>query len=92
MDDQLLRGNRTVKSNSSGLDAFESPNFPPLAKLEIGIRFKQSIALSPPMGRFTVHTHFNTNVAVWRSESDSGNPPANAGMPCITSSLLCVSQ
>lgn len=33
MDDTLLRGNRTVKVNSSGLDAFESPNFPPLAKV-----------------------------------------------------------
>ena len=67
MDDQLLRGNRTVKSNSSGLDAFESPNFPPLAKLEIGIRVKAGLALAPPMGRFTVHTSLNTNVAVWRS-------------------------
>jgi L-asparaginase/Glu-tRNA(Gln) amidotransferase subunit D len=79
-----MRGNRTVKTNSGGLDAFESPNYPALAKvdtrlfdallqlmflcqqLEIGIRFKPSMTLSPPKGRFRVHTHMETNVAVWR--------------------------
>lgn len=66
MDDQLLRGNRTVKSNSTGLDAFESPNFPALAKLETGIRFRPSLVAPQPKGRFHVHRHMVTNVAVWR--------------------------
>lgn len=52
MDDQLLRGNRTVKSNSSGLDAFESPNYPALAHLETGLRYRASSALAQPKGRF----------------------------------------
>ena len=67
MDDALLRGNRTVKSNNSGLDAFESPNYPALAKLETGIRLRRS-ALQPRAagGRFRVHPRLDTNVAVWR--------------------------
>ena len=66
MDDQLLRGNRTVKSNSGGLDAFESPNYPSIAKLETGIRFRRNAALALPKGRFRVHKNLVTNIAVWR--------------------------
>ena len=66
MDDQLLRGNRTVKTNSGGLDAFESPNWPPLAKLETGIRLRRGAALPQPKGRFRVHREMETNIAVWR--------------------------
>ena len=68
MDDSLLRGNRTVKVNSGGLDAFSSPNFPPLAMLETGIRFRPSAVLDQPKGRFTIHSKLETNIAVWRSE------------------------
>lgn len=66
MDDQLLRGNRTVKTNSGGLDAFESPNYPSIAKLETGIRFRRNAALALPKGRFRVHKDLVTNIAVWR--------------------------
>ena len=68
MDDSLLRGNRTVKVNSGGLDAFSSPNYPPLAMLETGIRFRPSAVLDLPKGRFMVHGELETNIAVWRSE------------------------
>ena len=30
-NDRLLRGNRAIKIDSNSLDAFDSPNFPPLA-------------------------------------------------------------
>ena len=33
----LLRGNRAMKVDASGLDAFDSPRFPPLADIGIGI-------------------------------------------------------
>jgi L-asparaginase len=66
MDARLMRGNRTVKSNSEGLDGFDSPNCPPLATLETGIRLKTSLVLPPPKGRFRVHTHLEKNIAVWR--------------------------
>jgi L-asparaginase len=51
MDARLMRGNRTVKSNSEGLDGFVSPNCPPLATLETGIRLKTSLVLPPPQGQ-----------------------------------------
>ena len=39
MESSLTRGNRTVKVSSAALGgAFDSPNFPPLATLETGIR------------------------------------------------------
>ena len=66
INDKLLRGNRTVKVNSAGLDAFESPNFPPLALLETGIRFQAHLALPQPRGRFRAHSALSTAVAVWR--------------------------
>ncbi|RYY32267.1 hypothetical protein EON62_05565, partial [archaeon] len=66
IDDKLMRGNRTVKVNSSGLDAFDSPNFPPLAQLEIGIRYRPTLCMPQPRGRFRVHKSLCTAVAVWR--------------------------
>lgn len=35
----VLRGNRTTKVNATELDAFDSPNFPPLAEIGTEIRF-----------------------------------------------------
>ncbi|MCA8863623.1 MULTISPECIES: asparaginase [unclassified Halomonas] len=43
--DRLLRGNRARKVRTQGLDAFDSPNFPWLAELGIGISFPQPSAL-----------------------------------------------
>lgn len=36
-NNKLLRGNRVTKMNSSGYDAFSSPNIPPLATVGIDI-------------------------------------------------------
>lgn len=66
MDARLMRGNRTVKVNSDGLDAFDSPNAPPLATLETSIRLHSSLVLPAQKGRFHVHTNLEKNVAVWR--------------------------
>jgi lysophospholipase len=52
--------------NSSGLDAFDSPNFSPLANLEVGIRFRPYLCLPQPAGEFRVHKSMCTNIAVWR--------------------------
>lgn len=40
---QLLRGCRAVKVNASGLDAFESPNYPPLASIGISINVERRL-------------------------------------------------
>lgn len=36
-NNKLLRGNRCIKMDNSGLEAFDSPNMPPLATLDISI-------------------------------------------------------
>lgn len=37
-NNKLLRGNRTIKVDNSGLDAFTSPNMNPLASMDISIK------------------------------------------------------
>ena len=43
--DRLLRGNRSRKVRTQGFNAFDSPNFPWLAELGIGMRFHPTTAL-----------------------------------------------
>jgi len=43
----LLRGNRSTKMDASGLDAFESPRFPPLADIGIDIVVRRELVLRP---------------------------------------------
>jgi len=45
---KLLRGCRSVKVNAIGLDAFDSPNFPPLGTAGIGITINWDLVLPPP--------------------------------------------
>lgn len=46
----ILRGNRTTKVNATELDAFDSPNFPPLAEIGTEFRFDAVNALPPADG------------------------------------------
>lgn len=61
INNRLLRGNRTVKVNSAGLDAFDSPNFPPLALLEAGVRFRPRLVLRSPSSSLSKNNITNTN-------------------------------
>ncbi len=47
----LLRGNRAVKVNATGFDAFASPNFPPLGRLGVEIEIDWSHVLPAPNGK-----------------------------------------
>lgn len=63
---QLLRGNRSTKVNSTGFDAFSSPNYPPLATAGITINYNNSFihypsARSRPLA---IHTSLDTRVSV----------------------------
>lgn len=49
--DKLLRGNRAVKVNADSLDAFESPNFPPLGTVGIEIKINWDLILPLPKTR-----------------------------------------
>jgi L-asparaginase len=51
---KLLRGNRAVKVNADGLDAFESPNFPPLGTLGVEIKINWDLVLPPAKTRKTI--------------------------------------
>ncbi len=46
-NDRLLRGNRAVKTSIFAFDAFDSPNFPPLARVGVSIHYP-SIPPPPP--------------------------------------------
>jgi L-asparaginase len=52
--DKLLRGNRAVKVDADSLDAFESPNFPPLGTVGIEIKINWDLVLTPPKTRKTI--------------------------------------
>lgn len=61
-NDKLLRGNRAVKQNAFGLDAFDSPNFPPLATLGVNVVSRKDIALPPPTAPFRCFTKMETGI------------------------------
>jgi len=63
-NDRLLRGNRSSKVNNFGLDAFDSPNFPPLATLGVNITERKGLFLAPPRSTFRVHKQMDTNIIV----------------------------
>jgi L-asparaginase len=65
-NDKLLRGNRAMKIDSGGLNAFDSPNFPPLATLGAFIRENRELVLSQPRGPFRVHKQLEAKVLVIR--------------------------
>ena len=63
---QLLRGNRSVKVNATGFDAFKSPNYPPLATAGISIKYNNSFIHYGYDRRkeLTIHTMLDTRVSV----------------------------
>jgi L-asparaginase len=64
-DYELLRGNRSKKVESRHFDAFESSNYPPLAKAGVMIDYNYGQIHVPQKERpFKLRTHFDTNVAI----------------------------
>ncbi len=61
-EDQLYRGNRTVKVNAEQFEAFCSPNFPVLA--EIGVKIKYKNSLNNVAGDLKTHTKISNDVAI----------------------------
>lgn len=63
---QLLRGNRSVKVNATGFDAFSSPNYPPLATAGISIKYNTGLIHHPsePGRPLEIHTTLDTRVSV----------------------------
>lgn len=65
-DSMLIRGNRATKMNAENFDAFQSPNYPPLAEAGINIRYSQRMIDYPAEhGRpLVVHPELDTRVSI----------------------------
>jgi len=63
-DYELLRGNRSKKVESMQFDAFDSGNYPPLAKAGVKIDYNQSAIRTPNNKPVSLLTNFNTNIAI----------------------------
>ena len=63
---QLFRGNRSTKMNATGFDAFNSPNYPPLATAGISIKYNNGFIHYPkePWSNFSIHTELDTRVSI----------------------------
>ncbi|KOC61963.1 L-asparaginase [Habropoda laboriosa] len=63
----LLRGNRTCKVSAFAFEAFNSPNFPPLAQANINIEVDYQAIFRPcNLEKFNVHATLNRNVGLLR--------------------------
>lgn len=61
---RLLRGNRSKKISTQSFDAFDSPNFPELARVGINIEIPAYLSLPIPQNKFTlqlIQSHFISN-------------------------------
>jgi L-asparaginase len=64
-DNELTRGNRTTKYSAEHFDAFNSPNYPPLAEVGLHIKYNYNlIRYSDPAKDLTFHKSFDNNVAI----------------------------
>ncbi len=61
---KLLRGNRTIKASSEHFNAFDSPNYLPLAQSGVDLKFFKERILPVPDGIFNVHKKLEENVVV----------------------------
>ena len=59
----LTRGNRTRKVSPNSVNAFASPNFPPLAEMGVHIHVNRELVLQAPRRRFIVYSNLYTNIA-----------------------------
>ena len=77
-ESHLYRGNRCTKMNAENFDAFESYNYPSLAKVGINITFKEHLFLPMPTQPLMVRTQFDTRVAVLKLFPGIGPEVVNA--------------
>ena len=64
-DYELLRGNRSRKVESMQFDAFDSGNYPPLAKAGVKIDYNFSVIRESSNGKpLTLHASFDSNISI----------------------------
>ena len=62
----LIRGNRATKYSAQGMQAFDSPNYPILAKAGISIKYYESAFLKRSSGEFRFRTFADVPIGVIR--------------------------
>ena len=62
-DNKLMRGNRTTKDSSSLLEAFNSPNMAPLARLDVNFAIEWNRVLRFSSGAFNVCQSLEANIS-----------------------------
>lgn len=63
-DYELIRGCRAKKVESMYFDAFQSENYPPLAKAGVKINYATEAIRAHGLGQLALHTQFDTNIAL----------------------------
>jgi L-asparaginase len=63
-DNKLTRGNRTTKLNAEHFDAFDSPNYHPLAEVGLHLKYNREFIRYPRHKELIVHKEFDNNVAI----------------------------
>jgi L-asparaginase len=64
-DNKLTRGNRTTKMSAEHFDAFNSPNYHPLAEVGLHLKYYNNLINYPAKEqKLIVHKGFDTNVAI----------------------------
>lgn len=63
-DYELLRGNRSRKVESMQFDAFDSGNYPPLAKAGVKIDYNFSAIHYNSAGKLTLRSRFDKNISI----------------------------
>ena len=61
---KLLRGNRTVKASSEHFNAFDAPNYLPLAQSGVDLKFFRDRILKIPDGIFNVQKNLAENIII----------------------------
>jgi len=63
-ENQLMRGNRTIKYNAENFEAFRSPNYPALAEVGVYIKFNHNYIRKPNFKKLKCRLNLDENVAV----------------------------
>jgi L-asparaginase len=61
---KLYRGNRTHKYNAEHFNAFESPNYPPLAEAGVHLKYNHQAMAKASAKKLTVYNSLNSDIAI----------------------------
>lgn len=63
-ENQLLRGNRTIKYNAENFQAFKSPNYPSLADVGVYIKYHHTNIRKPNFKNLKVNSRMDSSVSI----------------------------